>query len=205
MAVKQQNPKKPVPYTNDNILESLRGVGGTVVKTTGDTAGKISSDVLTSLFGSLPKSGEPAPAQRGELKANQPIEFAPERQAVPHVARRPDILRPPTVSLQEINIKQQIEAVRAELKSIAESLKNLHQDVQKAIREAPVEPGIYHLNFFVRLRSFLKLLREQIDDSRTWLTLSAGRKKKMGYWGMYKKHGTTFGLSGERSIATQAG
>lgn len=201
MAPKQQNQKKPVAYTNDNILESLRGVGGSVAKTSADTASKISSDVLTSLFGTLPKAGE--------LKADQPIELGnvavQERQPAPQITRRPDVLRPPSVNVQEINLKQQIEAVRMELKGIAESLKNLHQDVQKAISEVPVEPGVYHVNFFERLRSFLKLLREQIDDSRTWLLLSTGRKKKLGYWGMFKKHGTTFGLSSERSIATSAG
>lgn len=204
MTQKQQNQKKPQVYTNDNILESLRGVGGNVVKASADTASKIGTDVLASLFGSLPKSGE--------MKADQPIDFTPdlpagrqERQPLPQIGRRPDILRPPTVNIQEINLKQQLDAVRAELKGIAESLKNLHQDVQKAISEVPVEPGIYHINFFARLKSFLKLLREQIDDSRTWLNLSMSRRKKMGYWGMFKKHGTTFGLSSERSIATAAG
>ncbi len=197
MTQKQQNQKKVVQYTNDNILESLRGVGGNVVKTSADTASKIGADVLSSLFGSMPKTGE--------LKPDQPIDFTPEHQPLPQIGRRPDILRPPTVNLQEINLKQQIDAVRMELKGIAESLKNLHQDVQKAINEVPVEPGIYHINFFARLKSFLKLLREQIDDSRTWLNLSMGRRKKMGYWGMFKKHGTSFGLSSERSIATAAG
>lgn len=196
MTQKQQNQKKVTQYTNDNILESLRGVGGNVVKSTADTATKISSDVLSSLFGSLPKTGE--------LKPDQAVDLTPEKQPILQVAR-PDILRPPTVNIQEINLKQQIEAVRMELKGIADSLKNLHQDVQKTINEIPVEPGVYHVNFFARLRSLLKILREQIDDSRTWLNLSTGRKKKMGYWGMLKKHGTTFGLSGERAIATQAG
>lgn len=198
MTPKPQNQKKHVNYANDNeILKSLRGIGGNVVKTSGDTISKISTDVLTSLFGALPKTGE--------LKANEPIEFAPERAPVPQIARRPDILRPVAVSVTEMNLRQQIDAVRVELKGIVASLKNLHQDVEKAISEVPVDPGIYHVNFFARLRSFLKLLREQIDDSQTWLNLSTGRKKKMGYWGMYKKHGTTFGLSNERSIATAAG
>ena len=197
MTSKQQNQKKSVTnFTNDNILESLRGVGGNVVKTSADTATKISSDVLTSLFGALPKSGE--------LKANEPIDIRTEQEAVPVVARRPDILSPRT-DIAELNLKQQIEAVRMELKGLAESLKNLHTEVEKTINEVPVEPGIYHVNFFARLRSFLKILREQIDDSRSWMAVSNTRKKKMGYWGMFKKHGTTFGLSSERSIATQAG
>ncbi|MEK7119300.1 MAG: DUF5660 family protein, partial [Patescibacteria group bacterium] len=69
----------------------------------------------------------------------------------------------------------------------------------------PVAPGVYHLNFFERLKSMLKILREQIEDSSSWLSLQNNRKKKKRYWGMYKKHGTSFGLSHERNLATQAG
>jgi hypothetical protein len=71
--------------------------------------------------------------------------------------------------------------------------------------ETPVDPGIYHVTFLERLRSFIQLLREQVDDSRTWLTVSSKRQKKMAFWGLYKKHGTQFGLSSERTVSTQAG
>ena len=81
----------------------------------------------------------------------------------------------------------------------------LSTEIHKAVAEVPVDPGIYHVNFYEKLKAVLKTLREQIDDSRSWLTLHQSRKKKMGYWGMFKKHGTTFGLSNERSIATSAG
>ena len=102
-------------------------------------------------------------------------------------------------------LAQQINSIRSELKAIASSIQSLNKDLGNAIAEVPVDPGVYHVNFFERLRSVLKVLREQIDDSRSWLTMHSSRKKKMGYWGMYKKHGTNFGLSNERSLATSAG
>ncbi len=199
--VKKQPPKRPA---NDSILESLRGLGTGVGKTvTKDVAGKVAADAFASLFGSLPK--------QGELKPNQPVSvdqdrtpFRPERMPFP-AFRRPEIHRPPMVRLEEVNLKQQIEAVRQELKALAASIKSLNSEIQKTIIETPVMPGIYHVNFFEKLKSFLKILREQIDDSRTWLSFQNNRKKKMGYWGMYKKHGTSFGLSNERTSATQAG
>lgn len=204
MTQKTQNQKKQTRFVNDNILESLRGVGGSVAKTSVDTAAKISSDVVSSLFGSLPTSGE--------LGENQTIEFGkvaevPRPEAVPAVQpRASDVLRPGQVDMERMRLKQEIAAVRSELKALADSIKNLHTEVTKTVNEVPVEPGIYHVNFFARLRSILRILREQVDDSRTWLALSAQRKqRKLGYWGMFKKHGTSFGLSGERSIATQAG
>lgn len=189
--------KQPVTRTNDSIIESLRtlgsGVGKTVVK---DVAGKVASDALSSLFGRLPA--------QGELKPNQPIDIRTERQPSP-TFRRPELNRQPMVRLEEVNLKQQIEAVRTELKALAASLKTLNLEVQKAVAEVPVAPGVYHLNFFERLKSILKILREQIDDSRTWLAMHTARKQKKNYWGMFKKHGTSFGLSSERTMATQAG
>lgn len=185
----QQPKKKPLAYTNDNILESLRGVGAGVAKTVvKDVAAKSATDALAAIFG----------APRETLQRTQ--ETAPQPELQPEV--RPRI---PMVSREEQGIKEQIESVRAELKALATSIKSLNQEMQKAVAEVPVDPGIYHLNFFDRLRSILQVMREQIDDSRTWLSMSTQRRKKMGYWGMFKKHGTTFGLSNERALASQAG
>lgn len=188
--------KKPRTYTNDGILEALRGLGGGVGKTVSrDVAGKVASDALASLFGTH---------QSGELTQNETIDLTREHTPRPSI-RRPDVQPAPARS-EDAQIKQQIEAVRAELKALASSVAQLNAEIKKTVAEVPVDPGIYHLNFFERLRSVLAILREQVDDSRSWLALSSNRKqKKMGYWGMYKKHGTTFGLSNERSLATQAG
>lgn len=196
----QNQPKKQkTAVASESILESLRTLGGGVGKTVGkDVIGKVGSDALTSLFGGIPKAGE--------LKLNQPIELnRPEVEPQPIRINRPEMMRPPLVRAEEANLKPQIEAIRAELKMLAASLKSLSQEVQKAVSEVPVQPGIYHLNFMERLKSILNILREQIDDSRSWLALSTNRKKQKGYWGMFKKHGTQFGLSNERTIATQAG
>jgi hypothetical protein len=192
----QQPKKKPIIYANDNVLESLRDVGAGVAKTVAsDVVAQSATDALSALFGGpIPRQGEqPREQQVGGEALTPQI----HRQEV-----RPSM---PMVKAEEQGIKEQIEAVRAELKALAASIKNLNQDIQKAVVEVPVDPGIYHLNFFDRLRTILKLMREQIDDSRAWLGMSANRKKKMGYWGMFKKHGTTFGLSHERNLATQAG
>lgn len=189
--------KQPPVYTNDSVIESLRDLGANVSKSTTGAVGKIGADALAALFGSLPP--------KGELKPNQTVEIGREQPPAP--VQRPELQPRPMARLSEddYKLRQQLEAVRAELKALAASLKNLHQEVQTAIEQAPVAPGIYHVNFFEQLKSMLKVLRQQIEDSRTWLALWTTRKKKMGYWGLFKKHGTQFGLSGERAIATQAG
>jgi hypothetical protein len=196
--------KKQANAYNDSLLESLRGLGSGVKKTvTNDVVRGISGDVMMSLLGATPKSGE--------LKPNEPINIPdkthqPEYAPVAPLFRRPEY-RPQIAIPKEdpVILKQQIDAVRSDIKAIASSLKSLDTEIQKTITEVPVNPGIYHKNFFERLRSILKALREQIDDSRSWLSLTSSRKQKKQYWGMYKKHGTQFGLSSERTMATQAG
>jgi hypothetical protein len=199
-AFQQTKPaKRPAAYTNDSILEALRDLSGGVGKTvTRDVAGKVATDALASIFG--------APIKQGEMHQNESIDFPVER-APRQPAGRPEIQPAQKVIFHEDpQVKQQIEAVRAELSALSKSIKMLTSDIQKAVTEVPVAPGVYHVTFYEQLRAVLQLLREQIDDSRSWLAVSAQRKqKKLGYWGMFKKHGTTFGLSNERSIATSAG
>lgn len=198
----QSAQKKPVKtQVNDSILESLRSLGSGVGKTvTKDVIGKGTSDALKSLFGSVPQ-----PTQ-GEFRPNQPIDFSRERYN-PYIRRPETVVRPAAIKVEETGIKEKIEAVRMELRSLAQAVKKLHAEVTNQIDQAPVDPGIYHLNFFERLKGILKILRQQVEDSRSWLALWTSRnsKKKMGYWGLYKKQGTKFGLSSERTSATQAG
>jgi hypothetical protein len=193
-----KQPKRTAPFNNDSILEALRDLSGGVGKTmTKDVAGKVTTDALASLLG--------APIKQGELHQNESIEFPVERQPRPQY-RRPEIQPAQKVIFHEdAQVKQQLEAVRAELSALSKSIKMLTIDIQKAVAEVPVNPGVYHVTFYEQLRAVLQMLREQIDDSRSWLTVHTSRQKKMGYWGMFKKHGTTFGLSNERSLATSAG
>ncbi|MCL4360189.1 DUF5660 domain-containing protein [Patescibacteria group bacterium] len=196
----QQNQAKKTPPArpNDSILEALRSVGGGVGKTmTKDVAGRVASDSFKSLFGAFPRQGDLQPGQELPLRR--------ERQPFP-MMRRPEAKeRPPVMHMEELGLKKKIESVQAELKALSEAIKNYDTEVKKAIDTIPSDPGVYHLNFLDRLRSVLRILRENIQDSRSWLSLQTTRKKKMGYWGRFKKHGTKFGLSSERTMATQAG
>jgi hypothetical protein len=193
-----KQPKRPAAFTNDSILEALRGISGGVGKTVAkDVAGKVATDALASLFGS--------PLKQGEMHQNESIDFPVERQPRPQM-RRPEVQPAQKVIFHEdAQIKQQLEAVRGELQALVKSVHMLNTEIHKAVVETPVDPGVYHVNFYEKLRAVLQMLREQIDDSRSWLTMHTARKKKMGYWGMFKKHGTSFGLSNERSLATSAG
>ena len=191
--------KKQSGYTNNSILESLRDLGSGVGKSVAkDVVGGVASNALSSLF------GQPT---GGDFKPPQPTaEAYPERQPFRPAIRRPEVYQPMTlVHREEVGIKEKLEAVRMELKTLAVSIKKFNSQVERAIDDIPAHPGIYHLNFLERLRGVIMVLRQSIEDSGSWLALWTSRKQKKKYWGMYKKHGTTFGLSSERNVSTQAG
>jgi methionine synthase I (cobalamin-dependent) len=190
--------KKQIHYKNDNVLEALGSVPSGVASTTVTEFGKIGGDIVSAFLGSTPPSGE--------LKPNQAIEFGEKQPEVaPVQPQRIETLVKPNVDALEAETRKKLEEIRAELKALIASLKNLHQEVQTVVSQEVVNPGIYHVNFFEQLKTFIQVLRQQIEDSRAWLAAFTVRKKKIGYWAMYKKHGTTFGLSSERSLATSAG
>ena len=190
--------KKRTPfYPNDSILESLRDLGSGVTQSIKkDVAGKVASDAFTSLVGGMPN--------HGEMPENGTIEMPKERKDI-HPSSHHESDHENRTKAEQAQVRQQLEAVRNELKALSASLGQLNQEINRAIEQAPVDPGMYHLNFYDRLRSVISNLRQQVEDSRTWLNLTTGRKKQKNYWGMYKKHGTQFGLSSERTTATQSG
>ena len=192
--------KKQASYTNDSVLESLRDLGSGVTKTvTKDVIGRVASDALSSLF------GQPT---GGDFKPRQPVvesfpDINPNRLSQ---VRRPEVYKPFVADRrEEPGVKEKVAEVRAQLVGLAATIKKFNRDVERAVEEIPARPGIYHLNFLERLRGVIMILKQQIEDSGSWLALWSQRKQKKQYWGLYKKHGTSFGLSSERGVSTQAG
>lgn len=111
-------------------------------------------------------------------------------------------------SHQEIReITSRVDDIMGELRKLISSSKILQvQFAEATINQPPAEVGTYHVNFFEWLLSVIKIARQKVEDSSMWLqTINNKKSKKNGYWGMFKKHGTTFGLSQERSVSTQTG
>lgn len=196
---KKQNPQK----TTDNPVEAIKDLGSNIVqKTAKDFVGDVTSGVIKGLFG-----------KTGTLEPNQTIELSQIETPRPATVEtyfkpfeNPLERKATIISRQaELEITHQIEAVRAELKMLIRAAKDLSKEADKAVSERPVNPGIYHLNFFERLKLILKLARQQIEESKTWLSCMQSKKAQKGYWAMFKKHGTSFAMSSERSLASSMG
>lgn len=111
-----------------------------------------------------------------------------------------------SLQVENNDLRQTIEQIRveiAQLISCAEILKVEYAEV--SMMQTPRTPGKYHEAFFTWLLAVIKSARMKVEDGSAWLSTVNTKKSKKGYWGMFKKHGTTFGLSNERSVATQTG
>lgn len=210
---KKQQSKAP---SSDTLIEQLRDMGRGISKNvTQDLVGGVATDALSSLFGT-PKKGTLRPGEPVNLRSPQPAddEAAPQsfpeffnpfkrREQAPKVTVNNEALN--LLRQKEAEVTQKIEEIRLELKALIATLKTVDKQVEKAIDEQLVDPGLYHINFLDRLKTILKLMRQSLSESSSWLSVMRSRKKEKRYWTQYKKKGTTFGLSNERVVSTQVG
>lgn len=214
-----QRNKKPVqPLNNDSLIEQMRDITSGIGKqVTSDLIGGVTNDALSSLFGTpkAQKSGDLQPGQEIQLnQTQQPQENARQQayERFPFPFRKKEQIKPQfsqeqldLLKQQEAMVSRKIEEIRMELKQLIAEIKSVDKEIQKAVSSEFVDPGAYHLSFLDRLKAMLKLMVKEMHQSNNWLTAQKSRKKQMGYWSMYKKKGTSFGLSNERAVASQVG
>jgi len=106
----------------------------------------------------------------------------------------------------EQELKEQIKAIQAEIKSLAKAAGEFANEIEIATMQATVNPGVYHKNFFSRLKSTIALLRKRVAESKHWLAEFNTRSKKRNYyWSQVKKSGTSYMLSSARYAVTSTG
>ncbi len=106
----------------------------------------------------------------------------------------------------EHEMRQAVDEIRMEIKRLMSTSKLVEQSVKDASADkTPVKPGKYHLNFFQFVLSVIREATQKLEDSVTFGSVLSGKKQQSKYWNSYKQHGTSFGLSSERSTATQTG
>lgn len=194
---KSSSNKKINPWGDDH-LEKLSDSSGTTIGLNQQIKGLFNPDkILSQVLG-----------RKGEQRVSrQEIEKQPsKREATLFLySQQKEIQR------DEQNLKKETEMILSKLKEqitvLEKSEKALAGDLSKIkVERLPQKTGIYYVRYLEWLLAVVKQLRMKVDEGRTWLeAFMTRKKKKMGYWKMYKKHGTTFGLSQERTMATQTG
>ena len=207
---KPQTNKKTTPRPQgfvEAFKEIGKGVGQAVKKDLWEGTVKEAGQQAKTLLGTQPSG-------HGTLPENRPLKLdellhSHERKVRLQERRLAEIRRQEekvVYSRREQEIKLQVKALQEELQKLAKTTQGLSREVEKAAFETVVSPGVYHLNFFERLRRWIASFRKKIAQSQLWLQEWNRRAEKRSvYWARVKKHGNKYLLSQERYMATQAG
>ncbi len=200
-------------YANQNILEAFRGIGtGVIDSLKDDFAAESSSNFFQQIIGGEirehknPFVGDMEEGQEINLKKDSKSEK--REHAAPAMNYHQEIVevekRAGSETQREIHSK--IQEILVELKKISETSTEIAMEFKEVTIEQRIEkPGEYHVNFFAWMLSVIRAARARIEDSGAWLNTMKSKKGQKNYWQMFKKHGTSFGLSNERVVATQVG
>ena len=110
-------------------------------------------------------------------------------------------------SAKDKQVEKQIEEVRKELQALAKQIIKYDQNVTAAIQTQVVNPGVYHITFFEHIREIISLIRKNVSEANSWLSVFKKRSAQKGgaFWNNAKKGGTSYMMSGEHSASRSAG
>lgn len=197
--------------TKQNVLESLKDLGGGAMNQTGDLLKSTSEDFFKELMG----MNRPPIKRSGEIGAGESLQMNEVLNGKEEENKklRAQIFLERQMSSDEKRISQdktnqlrvQLQALTQEVVKVTQSTGNLAEATQMAMIQAPASPGIYHILFFQSVLEFLQSFRKKIDLAVTWLHSSNKRAEKKNYWNMYKKKGSSFLLSPDHYLQRSAG
>jgi len=192
----------------ENFLEALRSLGSGAVsdfKTQAKAA--ITQDIPES-FG-ISTSGTLSPNESLPISQMQRAEERGYSQAESEFTQRLSQMRQEErqqLIRSEREAKQQIDSIRQEIRSLVKTMGDFAQEIQVATMQTTVNPGVYHKNFYIHLKTIIVALRQKAESSKNWLAASNHRAKKKGfYWSQVKSSGTKYMLSSERYMVTSTG
>ena len=207
--------KKKLPnifdFEGDETFESIKEfTGGVKSAFKKDLAQEGAKDLMRQLLGSAEETAEKAHALAGDLHEGQEIslkrhDIAPGLEQYSYyreVVRSSEKAQRQESHEQE----QQVEQILVEIQRLVSSSKVVEAKFAAiSMDQRPKEVGKYHTTFFEWVLIQIRTARMKVEDSGAWLASMSGKKGKKNYWSEFKKHGTSFGMSNERSVATQTG
>ncbi|MAG59807.1 hypothetical protein CMO96_03405 [Candidatus Woesebacteria bacterium] len=206
------NRSKSSPRT-DNLLESLRDIGGGTARAVKKDFGQgVPEDFMRQLFGMgkepVHASGEIAPGQSIEMDTVLEAERT-ENKALRLRLSQERTLREQDKSLitqKSQELKVELHALTQEVQHLAKSTQGLSRKVEVAAMQAPADPGVYHILFFEKLRSFIASFRKKIENASLWLQSHNQRSaKRRSFWGQVGQSGSKRLLSPEDYSQRSAG
>lgn len=203
--------KQNINQTVDSI-EAIKDLGSEIKKEADDALKGAVSDLWKQMLG----KGEYAQTEtkdkkQGELKPGEELDLRTEKKYV-NIEPGLNYTREVIHGERKIEAKEnhetkiKIQEILIEIRKLTASSKELEiQFKDVTIEQIPQGAGKYHSNFVEWVLVMVRSARERVDHAVTWTGALKGKKNQKQYWSLFKKHGTSFGLSGERVVATQVG
>lgn len=212
-----KKPKQKVIQTEDSI-EAFKGLPGEFQKAMAVEGRNLISGLWKQALkpSDLPetKAKEPqkTPQKAGDLRPGEELSLKEEKQVQrvePGINYAREIIHAEKRirTQDEHQTKVKIQEIVIEIKKLTKSSKELavqFKDVQN-LEHIPEDAGKYHANFVEWVLSMIRSAREKVDNTLSWTTALHSKRKQKQYWSLFKKHGTSFALSGERTAANQVG
>lgn len=188
-----------------SVKSSLGGVSSGLFSTLwNDLITGGSKDISSQIFGSSLshelKPGQETHLKRPEKKAAHVSEghmeyFREVRNADNAPARQ-----------AEASTERRVEEIRMEIKKLMSTSKQLEATFKTVqIEQKMVKAGKYHETFLTFILSLLRSARVKMQEGNSWMNTAKSKKQQRQYQNMAKKHGTSFTLNNERTVATQTG
>lgn len=197
--------------TRQNVLESLKDLGGGTASQMGDLFKNTSEDFFKELIGVTPQPKKVS----GEIGVGESLEMTDVLSGHAEETRKlkQQILLERQINTDERRISEEklgklrveLQALASEIVKLAASSQELARETEIAMIEAPANPGVYHIVFFEKLLEFIASFRKKIEDATLWLGSTNKRAEKKNYWSMYKKKGSSFLLSPDHYLQRSAG
>lgn len=208
--------KKKSKQFGGSFVEQLKSIGSSVtdsLKT--DIAKGAAQGIFEQLIGSTKSGNTPKEetldttaieemiAEREQIASQEADQNAreEERTFFAHSKSKEKVL----FSFADEKLKKEINEVRQDIVMLVKSMGKMQKQIEQAIIQEIVNPGVYHKNFLQNLRSWIVQVQKSINDASSWLSMSTGRQQKGAFWANTKKHGNKYSMSQERQSAMSVG
>lgn len=192
-----------------DFSSEFRELGKTAIRNAWDQTLAASGETAIEQLLGVAKEAEQDLVEGQELVLTKEIKVEKPQVSTEHITYiRTNIERADATgeTKAEYEVRKGIEEIRMEIRKLVKTSKLVERSVKDAaVEKAPVRPGKYHLSFFEFVLSVIKDATRKLEDTVHFGAIFASKKQQSKYWNAYRKHGTMFGLSGERTTATQTG
>ena len=209
---KPQPKSARVNHSANNFVEAVQGIGSSTINSLkNDVVKGTAQSIFDQLLGSAktgqaPDMNQSATPDLENLIAEREQHAADEarsqeRAFFAHKQRESQVV----FSFADESLRKEIEGVRQELSMLVQTMGQVQKQVENAMMENIVDGGLYHLNYFQKLKTWIIFMRKSLEDASGWLQLSSGRKTKGYFWAQESKSGSKYSMSSERNVQMGAG